>query len=93
MKSKYKIFSQYLPYKASKRNSLNPILYLYNSVRMIGAYAYDRKKKVIYVSDYNQDKYYYMSIYQFDNEGWKIIDMEDHDLIIEGYAIHKELSF
>ena len=60
---------------------------------MIGAYAYDRKKKVIYISDYNRDKYYYMSIYQFDNEGWEIIDMEDHDLIIEGYAIHKELPF
>lgn len=93
MKCQYKFLCEYLPRKASIKNPLNPVLYIYDGEIILGVYAYDSIKKVLYVSDYNKLNYYYMSIYQFDYEGWEIIDMEHHKMLIKSYEQHNELPF
>ena len=70
MKSPFDFFEKYLPKKCSKQNPLNPIIYIYDGEKLLGLYPFDPIKKVLYVSDYNQSNYYYMSILcQFYNEG------------------------
>lgn len=93
MKCQYNILCDYLPYKASNKNPLNPVLYLYDGETILGAYSFDRVKKVIYVSDYNQSNYYYMSMYQFHNEGWIVIDVQFHNEIIRDSEQFKDLPF
>ena len=93
MKSQYNILCDYLPFKASNKNPLNPILYLYDGQKMLAAYSFDKIKKVIYVSDYDQVNYTYMSMYQFNCEGWEIIDKEFHNELIEALEHSKELPF
>jgi hypothetical protein len=48
---------------------------------------------VLYVSDYNQRNYYYMSMYQFYNEGWTITKKEYYEKIIQSYEIERDSVF
>lgn len=72
MKSPFIFFEKYLPKKCSKQNPLNPIIYIYDGEKLLALYSSDPIKMVLYVIDYNQRNYYYMSMYQFYNKGWAI---------------------
>ena len=76
MKQPYSIFSSYLPFKNSYKYPLNPILYIYEeySDSIYAVYSFDKVKEVLYVSDYNQNNFRYMSLYEFINDNWEIID-------------------
>lgn len=94
MKSPFDFFEKYLPKKCSKQNPLNPIIYIYDGEKLLGLYSFDPIKRVLYVSDYNQSNYYYMSmLYQFYNEGWYIKKKEYYEEIIQSYEIERNRNF
>lgn len=93
MKSPFDFFEKYLPKKCSKQNPLNPIIYIYDGEKLLGLYSFDPIKMVLYVSDYNKNKYYYMSMYQFYNEGWYITKKEYYEEIIQSNEIERNSDF
>lgn len=72
---------------------LNPIIYIYDGEKLLALYSFDPIKMVLYVSDYNQRNYYYMSMYQFYNEGWTITKKEYYEKIIQSYEIERDSVF
>ena len=83
MKSQYNFFCDYLPRKCSNKNPMNPVIYIYDGNNLLATYSFDPIKDVLYVSDYNQTKFYYMSLYQFRKEDWIIMDKDYYELIIK----------
>lgn len=77
MKSQFRLLYNCLPQKYSKKYNDGPSLYLYRANTVLCAYSFDKKKKVILVKDYEFFKFYYMSVYQFSQEGWKVISNSD----------------
>ena len=86
MNQKYRsLLSQLLPISNSKKYTVfYPILYIYNSNKnlLYSAYSYDKNNKLIYVSDYNQVEYRYISLYEFENDGWIILTNNESKSII-----------
>ena len=84
MKQPYNIFVSYLPYKTSIRYPRNPILYIYEyySESICAVYSFDKLKEVLYVSDYNQKRYRYMSLYEFKYNGWEILTNDRLHIIL-----------
>ncbi len=93
MKCPYDIFKDYLPNKHSGKYPLNPILYIYDGDNICSAYSFDKFKLVLYISDYNQTKYRYMSLYEFNDREYIILDNKIlKDLLLE-LECNKELPF
>lgn len=86
MNLKYKsLLSRLLPITHSNKYTIfYPILYIFNNKNnlLYSVYSYDKYKKVLYVSDYNQSKYWYMSFYEFEKDNWIILTNNESKKII-----------
>ncbi len=67
-----------------KYTVIYPNLYIYNKNKdiLLAVYSYDKKKKVLFVSDYNNTKYRYMSLHEFIINNWKILTRNEYDEIV-----------
>ena len=83
MKQLYNILSTYLPSKASHKYQLNPVFYIYDEYneKVCAVYSFDKIKEVIYVSNYNKSKFWYMSLYEFKINNWKILNSNQFEKI------------
>ena len=82
MKPEYKFFKRYLPVNFSSRYSGNPIIYIKNYYKeeIYSVYSFDPIKNVLLVSDINKEIFRYMSLYEFEEDGWKIITDYEYDI-------------
>ena len=93
MKSQSSLLYKHLPQKYSKIYNDGPILYLYKGNTVLCAYSFDKKKKVILVKNYTLFNFFYMSIYQFFHEGWKVISRSDFNQLKVILRLDEDLPF
>lgn len=71
MNAQYKLLTSYLPFKCLHKKAV--ILHAYNKNGIILLYSFDKTKDIIFISDFEQLRYRYMSVYEFLKKDYRII--------------------
>lgn len=71
MNVQYKFMTSYLPRK--HYSGKFPMFYAYNGRELIMIYSFDKIKRIIYASNLHQNKYFYLSLYEYVHKEYEII--------------------
>lgn len=92
MKSLYNFFVKYLPKEHYELNKVLIMINPFKTVRYI--YSFDRRKNVIYTTYEDKTGGKYMSLYELEKEGWKVIHKYQLEFKMKKYyTIEENLPF